>query len=119
MSIRLEAYQTITYLPNPTFSDSENLAVAISQKFSMNGKRYTYVKSKDERRKLIMRFDLTRAKGMELHAFIRAYYSKEILLTDHNGIIWLGHFTSNPFDFETPARGEYQNIQIEFEGIIQ
>ncbi len=119
MTVRLEAYQTITYLPNPTFSDSENLAVSISRKFSMNGKRYTYVKSKDERRKLIMRFDLTRVKGQEFHAFIRAYYSIEILLTDHNGVIWLGYFTSNPFDFETPVRGEYQNIQIEFEGFIQ
>ncbi|KKN21258.1 hypothetical protein LCGC14_0927150 [marine sediment metagenome] len=119
MTVRLEAYQTITYLPNPTFSDSENLAVSISRKFSMNGTRRTYVKSKDERRKLIMRFDFTRAKGLELHAFIRAYYSTEILLTDHNGVVWLGYFTSNPFDFETPARGEYQNIQIEFEGFIQ
>lgn len=119
MTVRLEAYQTITYLPNPTFSDSENLAVSVNRKYSMNGTRYTYVKSKEERRKLIMRFDLTRAKGMELHAFLRAYYSTEILLTDHLGVVWLGYFTSNPFDLETPARGEYQNIQIEFEGFTQ
>ena len=119
MAVRLEAYQTITYLPNPTFSDSEGLSVSITRKHSMNGTRYTYVKSKNQRRKLIMRFDLTRAKGLELHAFVKAYYSTEILLTDHNSVIWLGYFTSNPFDFETPSRGEYQNIQIEFEGNIQ
>lgn len=119
MTVRFEAYQTIMYLPNPTFSDSENSTAEIRRKFSMNGTRRTYVKSKDGRRKLIMRFDLTRAKGLELHAFIRAYYSTEILLTDYNDVVWLGYFTSNPFDFETPSRGEYQNIQIEFEGNIQ
>lgn len=119
MTVRLEAYQTITYLPNPVLGDSEALAVGLTRKFSVNGTRYTYVKHKYGRRKLIMQFDLTREKGKELHAFIRAYYSTKVLLTDHTGVQWLGNFTINPFDFETSVVGDYQRIQLEFEGVQQ
>jgi hypothetical protein len=119
MSVRLEAYQTVIYLPDPELGDSEGLAVGLTRKFSMNGTRYTYIKQKSGRRKLIMQFDLTREKGKELHAFIRSYFAKTVLLTDHEGTPWLGNFTVNPFDFETPFVGEYQRIQLEFEGVQQ
>ncbi len=119
MAVRFAAHQTVTYLPDPEFSDSEGLTAEISRKFSMNGTRYTYIKNKDQRRKLIMQFILTRQKALEFHAFIQSYYRFQIHLTDHNGIEWSGYFTSNPFNFETPYRSEHQNIQIEFEGIKQ
>jgi hypothetical protein len=48
---------------------------------------------------------------------------------DHNARVWVGNFTSNPFEFDTtegaqPAiapmpRGELQAIDIEFEGVEQ
>ena len=44
--------QTATLLPNPLFSDQEGLAVVVSRKTAMDHTRYTYVKRKDERRKL-------------------------------------------------------------------
>jgi hypothetical protein len=62
-----------------------------------------------------------------LRAFIQSYFASEIKITDHQGRIWRGHFTSNPFEFSSdrkagPAidpmpRGEQQSITLSFEGI--
>jgi hypothetical protein len=120
MAIRLEApyplVETTSFLPNPSFSDSEGLTEEIVQKRTMNGRLYTYVKTKSGRRRLLLSFTLDRMKGLELRAFFRSYYYSKIKLTDHLGISWIGYFTSNPFEFETNSK-ERQNIQIEFEGI--
>lgn len=114
--ITLIAYQTTTILPNPQWNDSENLTVEIITKRAMNGALYTYAKTKNERRKLSMRFELTRQKAMELRAFIRAYYKSKIRLIDHIGQTWIVNFMSNPFEFTTSSM-EWKNIQLEFEGI--
>ena len=121
--------QTTTLLPDPQFSDQEGLAVTVSRKTAMDGTRYTYVKRKDDRRKLKWSFRLSRNKGLELRAFIFSYFASKIKVIDHNGRIWVGNFTSNPFEFDTsgraaPAiapmpRGEIVNIEIEFEGVEQ
>ena len=121
--------QTTTLLPDPQFSDQEGLAVAVSRKTAMDGTRYTYVKRKDDRRKLKWSFRLSRNKGLELRAFISSYFASKVKVIDHNGRIWVGNFTSNPFEFDTsgraaPAiapmpRGEIVNIEIEFEGVEQ
>lgn len=116
--LKLKAYQTIIFLPNPQWDDGENLTDQIITKRAMNGRLYTYVKTKNERRRLLMRFDLTREKAFELRAFIRSYYSSEIKLIDHNDIIWIGHLTNNPFEFTTTV-SEWRNIQLEFEGTKQ
>jgi hypothetical protein len=63
-----------------------------------------------------MDFRLTRQKSLELKAFIRAYYSSDIIITDHNGVRWLAKFTSNPFEFSAVSTSEGQNIHLEFEG---
>ena len=76
--ITLTAYQTTTALPNPKWSDSENLTADIIIKRSMNGLLYTYTKTKNQRRRLLFQFSLTRQKAMELHAFISSYYRSEI-----------------------------------------
>lgn len=114
--ITLTAYQTTTILPNPQWNDSENLTVNIITKRAMNGNLYTYVKTKNERRKLLMRFELTRQKAMELRAFIRVYYQSKIRLTDHEGQTWIVNFMNNPFEFSTSSM-EWKNIQLEFEGV--
>jgi hypothetical protein len=121
--------QTTTLLPNPQFSDQEGLAVTVSRKTAMDGTRYTYVKRKDDRHKLKWSFRLTRNKGLELRAFISSYFASKVKVIDHNGRIWIGNVTSNPFEFDTsdraaPAippmpRGEIVNIEIEFEGVEQ
>ena len=121
--------QTTTLLPDPQFSDQEGLAVTVSRKTAIDGTRYTYVKRKDDRRKLKWSFRLSRNKGLELRAFISSYFASKLKVIDHNRRIWVGNFTSNPFEFDTsgraaPAivpmpRGEIVNIEIEFEGVEQ
>ncbi len=121
--------QTTTLLPNPQFSDQENLMVSVTRKTAMDGTRYTYVKRKDNRRRLKWSFRLTRNKALELRAFVFAYFASKVKITDHNSRVWLGYFTSNPFEFDTtdraaPAispmpRGESVHIELEFEGVEQ
>lgn len=121
--------QTTTLLPNPQFSDQEGLTIVVTRKTAMDGTRYTYVKRKGDRRKLKWSFRLTRNKALELRAFTFAYFASQVKIIDHNDRIWIGNFTSNPFEFDTtdrsaPAispmpRGETVNIEIEFEGVEQ
>jgi hypothetical protein len=94
----------------------------------MDGTRYTYVKRRGGRRKLKWTFWLSRNKALELRAFIFAYFAAKVQATDHNGRVWAGNFTNNPFEFDTPdaarpviapmPRGELQAIDIEFEGVL-
>ena len=70
-----------------------------------------------------------RNKGLELRAFLVAYFASPVKIIDHNGRVWVGNFTNNPFEFDTtekaaPAiapmpRGEMQMIDLEFEGVEQ
>ena len=122
------AVQTISLLPNPQFSDQEGLLSTVSRKLAMDGTRYTYVKRRN-RRKLKWTFQVTRNKGLEIRAFFQSYFASKVRVTDHNGRVWLGHFTNNPFELDTPdaarpaitplPRGEWQIIEIEFEGVEQ
>ena len=116
--IKLEApvpaVETTTLLPNPAFSDSEALVSELSQHRTMVGGLFTYVKSKDDRRKLTMQFQIDRLKGLELRAFCLAYYRSRIRLTDHLDVKWNVYLMNNPFEFDTKI-GEQQLIQLEFE----
>ena len=117
--------QTTTVMPSPEFGDSENLVNEVSARRAMDGTLYTYVKRKG-RRRLQWSFRLSRNKGLELRAFIQAYFASKIQVTDHNDRKWVGNFTNNPFEFDTDARaapaitpmprGERQRITLEFEG---
>ena len=121
--------QTTTLLPNPQFSDSEALMVVVNRRTAMDGTRYTYVKRKDNRRKLLWTFRLTRNKALELRAFVYAYFASKVKVIDHNNRVWVGNFTNNPFEFDTPERsapaispmprGEAQVIELAFEGVEQ
>jgi len=119
--------QTTTVLPDPQFSDQESIADTIVQKRAMDGTRYVYVKRRANRRKLRWSFSLTRNKALELRAFIQSYYASKIKVIDHASQAWLGNFTIDPFEYETPERaapaispmprGEMQTITIELEGV--
>jgi hypothetical protein len=123
------ALQTTTALPSPQFSDSEALLDSVSTRIALDGTVYTYVKRRNGRRKFLWTFRMSRNKGLELRAFLQSYFASPIRITDHNGRVFVGYFTSNPFEFETtgraaPAippwpRGETQTIQLEFEGVEQ
>lgn len=115
MSVRLQSHQTVTYLPNPEFGDSEAILSGVQRTRAIDGSLYTYVKT-TTRRKLLLQFNLTREKALELNAFLQAYHAETVLLTDHNDVEWTGKFTSNPFDFSGDGRDERQVIQLEFEG---
>lgn len=132
MSIRFGApyplIETYVYLPNPEFGDSEAFTISISSKRSMDNTRYTYVKSKDGRKRLQMRFHLTRKKALEFRAFLNAYYRTCITLFDHLEQLWIGWITTNPNEFEnvrailgnSSITGDtLTDIQIEFEGTKQ
>ena len=98
------ALETTTLLPNPQFGDGENLTDEVQVKRAMDGTLYTYVKTKNGRRKLQWAFRLTRNKALELRAFIQAYYAKKIRVTDHNERVWVGNLMNNPFEFDTSGR---------------
>lgn len=120
--IKLEApypnINTISYLPNPQFGDSEAENIEVQKHVMISGKKYTYVKTSNDRRKLLFSLYLTRMKALELKAFIKSYFASSIKLTDHLSQVWIGHFTLNPFDFEVVGPSEYCNIQLEFEGVL-
>ena len=107
-----------------------NLTDAVIVKRAMDGTRRTYVKTKGGRRRLKWTFQLTRNKGLELRAFIQSYFASKIYVLDHLGRNWVGYFTSNPFELDTPERGAparppllrgevEQAIELEFEGVLQ
>ena len=109
--------QTTSVLPSPLFSNAEFAKNEVSVKRAEDGTTYTYVK-RQTRRKLQWTFRLTRAKGRELRAFLEAYFASKIKATDHDGEVWIGYFTNNPFEFDAVRRGE-QSITLEFEGELQ
>jgi hypothetical protein len=125
MSVQLSAphpqNQTTTILPNPVWDDSVNLKDSLSIKRASDGTMFTYVKSAASRRRLVMSFDLTLYKGMELQAFLRTYYASRLYIQDHLGSQWVGYAVGNPFEFETSERGssggggESMNVQLELE----
>ena len=121
--IKLEApyptIQTISFLPDPTFNDSENEQISINKQYTMSGSIYTYVKTSNNRRKLTYNFELPILKSLELKAFIESYIGSKIKVTDHLDSIWIVQFTSNPFEYTTIGPQEYTTIQLELEGFKQ
>lgn len=117
---------TTTLLPNPTFGDGEGATGELNIIRSVNGKRRTYIKSKNGRRKLNWTFRLTRNKAIELLEFFRSYHGNRIYVKDHNDRTWEGYFITNPFETTSegaakPAvqnwpTGERWTVELEFEG---
>lgn len=113
--IKLQSYQTTTLLPNPQWSDSENILDDIMIKRQLGGGRFTYIKTKDNRRRLVFNIKMSRLKALELRAFIQTYFASTVTLIDHIEQLWIGNFTINPFDF-TSINADIIEISLEFEG---
>jgi len=116
------AVRTTTLLPSPEWGDSKALTGTVSTMRTMDGTLYTYVQSRDGRRKFNWQFNIARNKALELRAFITSYIGKTIQVIDHDGDEWIGYFMSNPFEFAGSGRagdgwpgGETMTIIIEFE----
>lgn len=113
------AIQTTTVLPNPRLNDSEAQTHTVeAPKFALDGTMYGHVKS-NTRSKLQYIFQLHRLKALELRAFVSSYYRATIRLTNHKGEVWQVKLVSNPFEFETASRGEFVEIVLECEGILE
>ena len=98
------AIQTTSLLPNPQWSDQEGLLDEVLWKRAMDGTLYTYVKRRNGRRKMKWTFRMTRNKALEMQAFLASYFASGVRVTDHNGRVWIGNFTSNPFEFSGDSR---------------
>ena len=114
------------YLPNPQLGDSVGSTGTLEFKRSMNGTRYAYVKSRDQRKRLVYTFALTKDKALELQAFFSVYNGSQVKILDHIGKEYVGYFTSNPFEFEAvgrsvaaPSNYSLHQIQLEFQGFEQ
>jgi hypothetical protein len=113
-----------TILPDPQFNDSEAKQRGVTIKRAMDGTCYTHVQTMDGRYKLTYQIAMSRMKALELRAFVTAYFSSQIRLTNHKGEIWRVWFLSNPFEFDTTERAggqpgsELVVITIECEGFL-
>jgi hypothetical protein len=121
MSVSLTACSTTTILPNPLWDDSINLKDTIELKRTSTGKVYTYVKNASRRRRLVLGFELTLHKGLELQAFFHSYPAERLTIVDHLKASWSGYLVNNPLEFETSGRGytcytdETLTVQLELE----
>lgn len=119
--------ETTTKLPNPNFGDQEGATGELNILRTVNGRRRTYIISKD-RRKLRWDFTLSRNKALELFEFYRSYNAERITIKDHNNRQWVGIITNNPFEIQMDRRGlptrqnwpvgELCAVTIEFEGTL-
>lgn len=115
------AVRTTTLLPSPSWGDSKGLTATVTSMRSMNGSVYTYVKSRNGRKKFQWQFEIARNKALELREFLNSYQGKLLQVIDHDGDTWVGYLRSNPFEFSGTGRavgwpgGESMSITLEFE----
>ena len=113
---------TTTLLPSPRWGDSKALAATIVSMRAMDGTPYTYVKSRDGRKRYQWEFEISRNKALELREFINSYQAAIIKVTDHDGEVVIGYLRNNPFEFAGVGRAgpgwpgnETMSIILEFE----
>jgi len=112
---------TTTLLPSPQWGDSKAITGTVTTMRAMDGTLYTYVKSRNGRKKLRWQFELARNKALELREFIDSYYASVIEVTDHDGDKWVGYLVNNPFEFTGSGRAagwpgnETMTVILEFE----
>jgi len=114
--------QTTTLLPSPKWGDSKALTATVLTMRSINGTLYTYVKSRNGRKKLQWEFEVSRHKALELREFINSYRGALIQVIDHDGDHWVGYLRNNPFEFVGAGRAgdgwpgrETMSSMLEFE----
>jgi hypothetical protein len=114
-------YQTTVLLPSPSFGDSEEIASSLVTARAMDGTLYTYAKQREGRRRLQYSFVIARGKGLELRAFLKAYYRTAMRITDHDDNIWIVYLQGNPFDIQGQSKaggfpgGETMTVNLQFE----
>lgn len=116
------AVRTTTLLPSPKWGDSKALTATVLTMRAIDGTLYTYVKSRNGRKKFQWEFEISRHKALELREFINSYRGALIQVIDHDGDSWVGYLRNNPFEFTGAGRAgdgwpgrETMNITLEFE----
>jgi hypothetical protein len=115
------AIQTTLILPSPAWGDSSAPVATVKTLRTMTGLLYTYRQMKDQRKKCHWTFQLARHKALEMEEFFKAYFSSKVRITDHDGVVWIGYFQTNPFEFAGTQRAlnfpgrEVMTIAIDFE----
>lgn len=114
--------RTTTVMPSPKWGDSKGLTATVQSMRAVDGTLYTYVKSRNGRKKYNWEFEISRHKALELRAFINSYVGKLIQVIDHDGDTILGYLRNNPFEFAGAGRagdgwpgGETMTVILEFE----
>ncbi|MHA2070138.1 MAG: hypothetical protein ACXABY_37705 [Candidatus Thorarchaeota archaeon] len=79
------AVRTTTLLPSPKFGDSQALTGSVQSVRAMDGTLYTFVKSRDGRKRYNWQFEVSRHKALELREFINSYQGELIITIDHDG----------------------------------
>jgi len=97
-------YRTTLILPSPDFGNSRALASTVQPVRTMNGTLYTYVKNKRGRKAHVWEFTVAKEKSLEAKAFVDAYISSVIRITDHEDVIHLGNLTLNPLELTGDGR---------------
>jgi len=107
----------IVTIQNPEFNDSYDVDHRLSFKVDMAGLVRTY-KIIPETKKLLLTFgSMPRTMLENLKNFIHLSAGSLIELTDHNGIVWSGLITNQPFESTSSSRF-LKSTTIEFEGEI-
>ena len=108
-------------LPSPNWSDSVALTSTLQVLRTMNGGSYTYVHSRDGRKRLQWDFTVSRHKALELRAFLKVYYRFKLQVVDHNNEVWIGYMMNNPFESAGSGKAmgfpgdETMDVTLEFE----
>jgi len=111
----LSAEGVSVLLPAPELDDKENSVSEMSVKRAMDGTLRTYVR-KSPSRLLSYTFDLTRAKGLELQAFLSAYNDNSIKLHNWKGEVWDTNLMTNPVNYTQNRKGPNVGVNLQFEG---
>jgi len=116
---------TALLLPNPILGNTEGQGISVEPRVSMNGARYSYVKSSD-RKQMSFSWDVVGyGKLVEVQEFFKLYIGDHILLTDFRGDIWDVIFGENPItvtvdtksDNAGGPRNESGSLTLEFLGV--
>ena len=113
--------QTTIILPSPNWGDSATPTASLKTLRTMSGDLYTYVSTRNKRKKCNWGFTISRNKGLELKAFYHAYSGSKVRITDHEDIVWIGFIQVNPFEITGTERAgnlpgyESMDVTLDFE----
>jgi hypothetical protein len=97
-------------LPSPLFGDEHNNQVSVQPKYSMNGTRYTTIKSSLRRRHKYS-FDLSYAKAREFIDFLWGYSEEVLWINEGQPVIIVNAPTEVTY-------GIHNQMTIELEDLI-